>query len=463
MAVSSATGGSVLDVAGLVTSLMQAENIPVTKLDTKIGTLGTKISMLGNFMGKVSTFQAALTKLADSASFTSRATTSTNSALVSASASSTAAAGALNIHITSSASAQQTVLLPTTAVASGSADLAAPQTLNFTDSDGSTRSFTGASLNALSSAINSAKRADGSAFPAATLVQTGDAAWGLRLSGSATGAANSFTVAADDVSAWAVTAAQAASDAQMTVNGVPYTRSTNSFANVVPGVTLTINQAVTSAADAQVTVASGSSTASAAVQQLAGAYNDMLTSYQSLTRSGQTAAERGVLNSDSALHNFMFKVQQFFTAGVYDSAYTSDGATPSDHVRWSSAGVTFQRDGTLAVDATKLSTAMDGDLGSILSKGALFGSARSGSSMGSFLTAALASDGMLGGDKTSLNANLTDFNDQRTRLTERLTLVQAAYTKRYAALDAQLSGLQSTSTSLTSSLDALAAQTSSKK
>ena len=63
MAVSStnaATATSVLDVATLVSGLMQVENQPLTKLDTKIGAVTTKVTALGSFMSKASALGAAL-------------------------------------------------------------------------------------------------------------------------------------------------------------------------------------------------------------------------------------------------------------------------------------------------------------------------------------------------------------------------------------------------------------------
>ena len=46
--------GSTLDVAGIVSGLMQAENVPVTKLDAKISKSTVKITSLGQIKSQLS-------------------------------------------------------------------------------------------------------------------------------------------------------------------------------------------------------------------------------------------------------------------------------------------------------------------------------------------------------------------------------------------------------------------------
>ena len=71
MAVSSSTSatGSSLDVAGIVSQLMEVESKPLTKLDNRITSSTVKISTLGVFKGHLSTFKAALDDLQNPANF----------------------------------------------------------------------------------------------------------------------------------------------------------------------------------------------------------------------------------------------------------------------------------------------------------------------------------------------------------------------------------------------------------
>ena len=55
--------GSMIDVAGIVSGLMQVENRPLDALNAKIAASNTKISVLGQFQSKLSAVQTALDAL----------------------------------------------------------------------------------------------------------------------------------------------------------------------------------------------------------------------------------------------------------------------------------------------------------------------------------------------------------------------------------------------------------------
>ena len=72
MAVTSSTGatGSSLDVAGIVSQLMEVETRPLTKIDNKISASTVKISTLGMFKSQLSNVQSALKDLQTPSNFT---------------------------------------------------------------------------------------------------------------------------------------------------------------------------------------------------------------------------------------------------------------------------------------------------------------------------------------------------------------------------------------------------------
>jgi len=294
----------------------------------------------------------------------------------------------------------------------------------------------------------------------ASVVKTAGSSFGLLLSGVSTGLSQSFTAPATIGSYNPVTVNTVApTDAALTLNGVDYTSASNNFSNVLSGVSLQLNQSVTTVVGtvptttARLTVAAQSASATTAVQAVATAYNDMLVQYKSLTRSGADPATRGPLNGDSTLNTFMYKVRVFFNAGAYDS-------TGTNHVTWSASGVTFQRDGTLAVDSKALGTALSGTLGTILSNGLYMGSTSSTSDLRAFMSSSALSTGLLGADNAGRKTSLAALNAQKSKLTAKLATIQATYTKRYAALDAQLTTMQQTSTALASALSGLVGSTS---
>ena len=78
MAVSSTSSStsrtsSSLDVAGIVSGLMEAENVPVTKLDAKIGNSTVRITALGQIKSQLSTLKSCLVDLQKPANFSKNA------------------------------------------------------------------------------------------------------------------------------------------------------------------------------------------------------------------------------------------------------------------------------------------------------------------------------------------------------------------------------------------------------
>jgi flagellar hook-associated protein 2 len=563
------TGTSVLNVPNLVSSLMQVETVPLTKLDAQIKAVNTSVSALGGFRSKVTALQTALGALASADSFSTRATSSTNSTLLSATATTTALVGDLDVSVTQSAKRQQSLLTnadftsTSALVGSGSlsivtsnnvtglsistsssdtlATLAAAVNIQGQQSVLTSTSFTSATsyvgagsliigdntistsastdtLSSLATSINAdsstygvtaavkqqndgtwglelTSTTSGGTFTAPTaigaytptvvsttayvygvtaaVVQQDAGVYGLMLTSTATGTANTFTVPTTVGSSTVASKTLAATDAALTVNGVAYTRGSNTFSSVLSGLTLNINEAVGSTTStaitaagvtttatvassvtsdsARITVAAQNSAAATAVQSMVTAYNDVITENQTLTKSSTDAATRGTLAGDTALPAFMTMVKTLFDAGAYDSAGTN--------VLWSTAGVSFQRNGTLSIDSTKLSTALSGDLGTILASGLLFGTTSSTTDLVARIYTENGGSGLLSTGQTGATSTLRLLNDKRAKLSTRLDLAQAAYTKKYAALDAMLTKMQQVSQDLAGSLDALSAQT----
>ena len=471
-------GSGVLNVASIVSGLMTVEQQPLTRLDAKIGTVSSKISMLGTFLAKASALQSAANSVSSATAFSGRTATSSSTALITATAGTSAAVGELAVSVVQSAAAQTTTLTggftsATAAVPGGGFVLNGhtfATSINTMVVGGVTRSFNSDTLTSLAAQINAHNDADPSFGIKAAVIQKAPNNWGLVLTGATTGAGNGFSVPVSIGTGPALTNdTVVAADAILRLNGVEYTRPNNTFDNVLPGVSLTINQAVTApsaSTSATVVVASKGSSAVTAVQTLATAYNDLWAQYQSLTRSGADASTRGPLNGDGAIQSFMGSVIGLFNAGLYDST--------GNQASWSTSGVTFQRDGTLSVDAAALTASMNDKLGTVLSNGNLekigtmlpnglyVGASSSVNGLSSFISTALLSNGVLGSDSAGRKTELASLNTSRTKLSAKLTAKQASYTAQYARLDAQLTTMQQTSTALAGALAGLMGSTSTK-
>jgi len=177
------------------------------------------------------------------------------------------------------------------------------------------------------------------------------------------------------------------------------------------------------------------------------AYNDLLSFYKTESILSQDPAARGVLNGDSTLRTFMDRVRGLYANGIR----LADGS----NITFTSIGVEVQRDGTLFLDKGDLNTAIANGLQDKFAQGVTLGYASSSLSLTSFLTSSLRSSGII-------SSHITDVETQQTRLEERveewedkLARIEQRYYRQYAALDALLFRLQTTSNALTSAIESL--------
>ena len=98
---SSSRAGSTLDVAGIVSGLMQAENVPVNKLDARISKSTVKITALGQIKSQLSALKASLIDLQTPANFSKQAAKFSNTSVATAEITSTATAASYQMEVTS--------------------------------------------------------------------------------------------------------------------------------------------------------------------------------------------------------------------------------------------------------------------------------------------------------------------------------------------------------------------------
>ena len=99
--------GSGLDVNTLVSKLMSIEQQPLTQLDTQEASYQTKITALGSLKGAVSSLQGAVAALNDPTKFTARTASSSDSSVLSGSATTIATPGSYSMVVSSLAQVPQ--------------------------------------------------------------------------------------------------------------------------------------------------------------------------------------------------------------------------------------------------------------------------------------------------------------------------------------------------------------------
>lgn len=376
MALSSPGIGSNLDVNSIITQLMALEGRAATALDTKEASYQAKLTAYGSLKGALSSFQSAVQALSTPAKFTANKASVADATVLSASAGSSAAAGSYGIEVTVLAQAQK---LKTSSTFSGGGSTVGSGTLTLQFGTYSAGTFTANpakdsktitisagqnSLAGVRDAINAA-----AAGVSASIVNDGS---GNRLVISSTdsGSANALRITAvDDDSNHTDNAGlsqliydastggnsnlaqtQAAQNASAVIDGITLSKASNTFSDVIEGVTLTLLKTNTGA-PTTLTVARDTASVKSAVESFVKAYNDASKVLKDLSAYDAATKRGAILQGDSTVRSIQSQLRS-----VLNTALTTAGGgltTLSD------IGVSFQKNGTLALDSAKLQAAMD--------------------------------------------------------------------------------------------------------
>lgn len=436
MGLSSPGIGSNLDINGIVTQLMSVESQPLAAMDKKQASYQAKISAFGSLSSALSGFQTALAALSAPAKFQSVSATSGDASVAGAIATSKAVAGTYDISVTRLAQAQ-TIATRGLTTTTGAIGDGAKNTLTFSfgsisggklaggvygndpaadpadptfaqDADQASGSVvidsSNNSLQGIRDAVN--KAAIG---VTATIVSDGSATPShLVFTSNKTGQSSSMKIAvardpaappdpaqsalADLLAydptpggAQNMTQSTAGQDSALTVNGIAITGSTKSIREAIQGVTLNINKLGATT----VTIARDTASIQTGVTSFVKAYNDLDKTIKSLTSYDAATKAAGPLLGDASIRSVQSQVRKTLTAGV---AGTGGALTTLSQV-----GIAFQKDGTLALDATKLQNAITNNFDDLA---------------GLFASTGVSSDSLISyvGSATTTQAGKSDIN-----------------------------------------------------
>lgn len=442
-----------LKTTDLINSLMSVEGVPQTLLKNKLSSTNSFISSLQTINGLV---QALATKAKDAAKATSLdvfAATSSSTA-VTAVTGANASAGSVTFSVGATASAQVGV---TAAMSTWSA---AAEPITLVGSDGTKTTVTPASgsLDDTVSAINKSGAGVTATKVAAGTDADGTKLYRLQLTSAKTGAAGAFQVyrgTGDQVTAGTATnvltevgaaVVAQAKDASVTLWAgtaaeQTVTSATNTFTDLVPGLTVTVTKPTTEAVTVGVT--QDTTKAQAVASGLVDAMNAVTAYYSSNTAvtsttsptTGTTSTTAGVLSGDGTTRDVVQRLTSTMSAPV-------SGKSPS------SIGISITKDGDFTFDADVFQKALATDPEG--TQAMLSGVA---ANVGAAATAASDKyDGSITTSITGQQAVAKDLNTQIDSWTDRLTARRASLQTLYSSLETSLSKLQSQSSWLASQL-----------
>lgn len=385
MGLSSAGIGSNLDVEGIVTKLMSVEQQPMTKLATQEASYQAKLSGFGTLKGALAQFQTAVRALSDVSKFQGVNVSSADATIATASGGSTAVPGTYALKVTQLAQAQKLVAAGTasdaTPIGNGVLTIDLGTITGGTNTDGkyTGATFTSAgsglktividdtnnSLAGIRDAINKAAVGvtativnDGGTSPfrlALTSQTTGEAA-AMKISVADTSAGNNLSglLGNDPAGVQAMTQTSAAQNAKFTIDGIAVSKPANAVTDVIGGVTLNLLKTNPDTATA-VTITRDTAAVTTAVNSFVKAYNDISQNLRDADAYDATTKSASILNGEATVRSIQTQVRAVLTSSVAGGA--------SAFSRLSEVGVTLQKDGLLAVDSTKLSTALSKNFG----------------------------------------------------------------------------------------------------
>jgi flagellar hook-associated protein 2 len=473
--------GSSLDVAGIVSKLMDIERAPLNRLDSKKASYEAKISAMGSLKSALSTLQTAVSSLRYGTSFQATTVSSSDTSIIQASGSSGAATGSYSLTVSQLAQSQKLVATgqadTTTAIGGGTSttltiDLGTISGGTFNSGTGTysgatftsngsgpytvTIDSTNNSLGGLRDAINAANIG-----VTATIVNDGDPTnpYRLVLSSTNTGADQSIKIGVsgdatlstllseDPAGTQNLSQTVAAQDALFTVDGISATKSSNTVTDVIQGVTLQLNN-VTSGTPVTVSASQDTASVKDAINAFVSGYNDLVQQIKSLTDSGVTSGKTGALASDGITRDIQ--------SSILNEINTAVTSISGSYTTLSSIGVAIQQDGTLAVDDAQLTTALQTDSTNVEQ---LFTATDGyGTRIGNLLTDMLAANGTIDSRTTSYTDYVKSLDDQSVTLQGRLDRTEQRLRAQFTALDVSISQMSITSNYLTQQLSALNSQ-----
>ncbi|MBN9239737.1 MAG: flagellar filament capping protein FliD [Leifsonia sp.] len=449
-----------LKTTDLINQLMAVEAAPQDLLKTKVTSTQSLLTAYQSLNTSVSSL-ASYAKNSAKPTALDLFTATASAPSVSVTAGTGAAPGQLDLPVTSIAKAQVSV----TAAMSEWPD--SPATFTIVKADGSKVEITAnsTSMSDIADAISASTAGVKAARVSAGKDGTTDL-FRLQLTSAATGADGAFQVfrgTAADVTAGTATnvlaatgaaTVTAASDASVTLwAGTPaeqvITSSTNSFADILPGVTINVTKV--EASPVSVTVAKDSAAlgklAENLVANLTSVFN-LIDSKSTVTKgtdsTGKPTVTAGVFIGNSTVREVTDRIMSAATSPV-------DGRSPSE------IGISITKDGGVSYDSAKFQAALAKDPEGTL---AMFQkvSARIGDAADSVSD---QYNGTITQVITGQKSSLTSLNDQISSWDVRLAAQRAGLERTYSALEVSLSNLQAQSSWLTSQLAGLSSGSSS--
>jgi flagellar hook-associated protein 2 len=437
--------GSGLDIGGLVSQLVAAEAEPVNaRLNRQETNFGSELSAFGTLKSALSAFQTSVTNLEKASTFQVYTPTSSNESVFTASTDNTAVAGNYSIEVVQLAHAEKLRSIDFTTssevVGTGTLDISLGASTFQLTIDSSNNTLTG-----IRDAINAATNNPGIS---ASLISV-DTGTQLILTSNEVGASNNISITAVDdaptdgfdltrLDSANLLTLQSASDAIIKVDSQTVTRNSNSFSDVLSGVTFNL---VSAQAGVQQTLSVVSDTQKIKndIQSFVTNYNTLVGVMKGLSNYDISTKVASPLNGDSVVRGIEGSLRQA-RSSIVSGAFSN----------LSSLGITLGKSGSLTID----DVALDANIANNLSDVKQFFSSPNGmaQTFSSAISGYVDNNGIIDIRRDGLQSRLDGIDDKRTTLDRRMTALEARLNAQFTAMDILVAQLKSTGDFLTQQL-----------
>ncbi|HYW66086.1 MAG TPA: flagellar filament capping protein FliD [Candidatus Dormibacteraeota bacterium] len=427
---SSTTSGTGL---GQGINVQQFVQYAVADQQANITALQTQQTTLGSQTGELSTISRDLSNLDDAVfalsnplgALNGEAASSSNSSVVSATASGSATPGSHSITVNSLAT---TSSYYTNALSSSNSTISpgsfqiqvgsnSPVTVTVNSSD-NTLSQLAASINNQNIGVTASVIQDANGYR-------------LALVSNSSGAPGDITVSSNTGTGLNFTKAVTGTNASLVVDGIPISSASNTVSNVINGVTLNLGSAAPNTSVA-VNVSPDTSQATTAINNFVSAWNTVITEINNQFKVASDGSGGGALEADNTLQ----QAQSMLLSAISYSVSGNNGM-----VNLASIGVNMNDDGTLTVDNGALSSALASNFSAVqnLMQNATSGFAQNLDSVIQTINA--PNTGILSLDSQSITNTSQGLTQQISDLQAALATQEANLTTVYSQVNATLQEL----------------------
>ena len=436
--VSGLTSG--IDYNTMIDQIMKLEQQPITRMQSQQADYNKTISVYGDLSSKLAALKTAAEGLKTATSFYARTASSSDATVFDATAASSAAAGNYSITVTALAQAHR-VASSQVAAESSTVSLASGNFSFHVGAAGATTTVAvdpTTTLANLRDAIN-AQKGDAEA----TIINDGTG-YRLVLTSKTSGAANAITVT-ENVTTLGLptgpvaggTQLQAAQDAAFSIDTLSMTRSTNTFADAIGGVTITL----TKEGSGTLSVTNDTEAIQKKIEGFVSAYNDIVSLVSTNSIYNSKTNKGGPLTGESTARDVVSRLQAILGSRV--------AGLPEGLRALSQIGIKTGTDGKLSIDSAVLSGKISTNLAGMSD---LF-NATGGVANMVWDYADQATDAITGSlsyRTKGLGTVVSKIDSDISKVNDRLAKEEAELRARFAKLEALLSTISAQSSFLTS-------------